>query len=183
MKKVIVVLMLGVFFFSAQGQEKSDKKLTRKERKELKRIENIEKMKIVDALVVSKHFVLEANTIKGKHGQFFSVNSSINFISVDQEKAVFQFGSAHMIGVNGVGGATVEGRINRYDVKKNEKTGSLNIVITISSSTGFYDINLDIYSEESANATVKTTSSNKRISYSGKIVSLSESRVYKGMSR
>lgn len=182
MKKVLIVLLMGFMFFSVQGQEKAGKqKLTRQEKKELRRQQDEDAKKIVDAIIEARQFVLEANLIKGKRGQTFSVSSTINFVMVDSNKAVFQFGSAHTIGVNGVGGATVEGKITRFDVNKREKSGSYFIRINISATTGFYEIRLEISSTGMADAQV-TALSNKKIGYSGRIVPLSESSVFQGMS-
>jgi len=182
MKKVLVVLLTGFMFFTVQGQEVGKKKLTRKEKKELRRQQDEDAKKIVDAIIEARQFVLEANLIKNKSGQTFSVSSTINFVMVDSNKAVFQFGSAHTIGVNGVGGATVEGKITKYDVNKREKSGSYYIRINISATTGFYEIRLDISSTGMADAQV-TALSNKKIGYSGRIIPLHESRVFQGMSR
>lgn len=182
MKQILIVLLMSMIFYSAQAQNKEDKqKLTREQKKELKIQRQEETRRVVDSIVELRQFVLEANYIKSKGGNTFSVNSTINFVVVDSVKAVFQFGSAHLVGVNGVGGVTVEGDITAYDMQKREKSGSYYIKINISASTGFYEIRLNISSGGMADAQITALSSN-RINYSGIIVPLQQSRIYKGMS-
>lgn len=52
-----------------------------------------------------------------RYGQQIRVNRMINFVAVDSANAAFQFGSASNVGVNGLGGVTIEGNITKYDVK------------------------------------------------------------------
>lgn len=182
MKKLVVMLCLGLMVFSINAQEKTKKqKLTRAEKRELRQQQEEATKQVVASIIEARQFVLEANVIKNKRGDSFPVNSSINFVKVDSAIAIFQFGSAHTIGINGVGGVTVEGRINTFEVHKREKSGSYYIRIGIAAPSGFYDIQLSISSVGTTEAQV-TALSNNRINYSGKIVPISQSHIYKGSS-
>ena len=172
---------MSAFVINIQAQDKNGK-LTREQKKELKRIQQEKEMRVIDSIIDLRQFVLEANYIKDKRGQSFAVSSTINFIMIDSAKAVFQFGSVRLIGINGLGGVTVEGNVTGYNVQKREKSNSYYIKINISASTGFYEIRLNISSGGMADAQVTALSSN-RIAYSGIIVPLQESRIFQGMSR
>jgi len=179
MRRVVILLVLSVFLINV-GNAQDKRKLTRKERKELREKLKEEKIKFVDSIIEQRKFVLEADYIMNRKGESFSVSSNINFIYIDSATAVFQFGSTYLIGVNGVGGVTVEGKIKDYQLTK-RKSGSYYIRISVSSSIGFFDINLNITSTGVADADISTMS-NKKINYSGRIKSLSQSNVYQGRS-
>ncbi len=183
MKKTALILsfILLCTITILHAQEKK-KKLTREEKKELKQQQKEEAIIATTQMIENKTFVLEADQLRDQKGGMAVVNSTINFISVNGDVAVFQFGSAHAIGYNGVGGITVEGKITSWDVTKREKTGSYYIKVNISSVSGFYGITFDISSTGMADATINTNSRHKLL-YSGMAVPLLESRVYKGQSR
>ncbi len=133
-------------------------------------------------MIENKAFVLEADVLRDRKGNSVPVNSTINFISTNGDVAIFQFGSAHSVGYNGVGGITVEGKITKWEIKKREKSGAYYIRINITSISGFYDIAFNISATGMADATINTNSRHKLL-YSGKAVPLLESRVYTGLSR
>jgi hypothetical protein len=182
MKKIIAILLLSTLFFTVAAQEKNKKKLTREEKKELRRQQKEEAEKLVTAMIESRQFVLLADNIQSRQGRTFPVSSNINFVLVDSNEAVFQFGSVRLIGINGIGGITVEGKITYYDVKKYEKSGAYYIKMTISTSTGFYDIKFNISSTGVADAEVESTMAGGGFSYLGRIVPAHQSRYYKGTS-
>lgn len=175
---MFILLLAG--FTVVQGQEEK-KKLTREERKEQRRIEQEERIKIIEQALNDTLYVLEAEYLSNRKGQRVSVVSSINFILVSKDKAVFQFGSAHTAGYNGVGGATVDGRITKYEITQRKNQSSF-VQLTISSNVGFFDITIDVGSTGNASATVHTNTRHK-LNYSGKVVPRQESNIFKGMSR
>jgi len=181
MKQFIVLLLLSSFFLTTTAQEKTKKKLTREEKKELKLKQEEKAEKLVSAMIEARQFVLLADNISTQEGLTFPVSSNINFVLVDSTKATFQFGSVSLIGINGVGGVTIDGNITYFDVKKYEKSGAYFIRMTISTSTGFYDINFNILATGIADAEV-VAMSNFRFNYSGRIVPINQSRYYKGTS-
>ena len=182
MKRTLLIMLIGLLFVTVEAQDKNSKKrLSREEKKELKRQQEEKAVKIVSAIIDDKRFILEADYIRNRYGQSLPVNSNINFVAVDSTRAIFQFGSAHTVGINGVGGVTIEGRITSFDVQKREKSGSYYIHINISATTGFYEIQLDVTSTGMASAQV-TALSRHRIEYSGRLAPLNQSRVFKGTS-
>jgi len=180
--KTTAIISLALFMlFSVQLlAQNNDKKLSRKERKELRKKEE-EKTKLeISKLLESRKFVFEADQIIDREGKTYLVNSSINFISIDSNKAVFQLGSAATIGVNGVGGVTIEGEITDFNLEKNEKNGYYYLVLKVTAKTGFYEIQLDISPLGTTKARI-TTNNYKKINYSGNILSFEQSTIYKGI--
>lgn len=182
MKKILIILISLFIVIAVQGQEKSKKqKLTREEKKELKKQQKEEAIQIVDSIISAKQFVLEANLLRGKSGQSFNVDYQLNFIKIVGDKAICQFGSATLVGENGFGGVTLDGVVKDFKANKNEKSGSYFIRMVISTTTGFYDISMDISPTGIANAII-TAISNNKITYYGSIVPLDKSSTINGIS-
>jgi len=182
MKRLVVIILLGILLFNASAQEETlSKKQKREERREIKKFEAEKNERIITKIIDDRKFVLEADYIKSKNGQTIPVTSNINFIMVDSVKAIFQFGSANTIGINGIGGVTVEGKITNFEVQKNEKAKSYYIQLNIAATGGFYDIQLIITSTGNASAQINALSQHK-LEYSGRLLPLQSSRVHKGMS-
>jgi len=180
MKSILIIITALFISISVQAQENtSNKKLTRKEKKELKKKEDEKTKKEIRLLIESNKFVFEADQIIDREGNTYAANSNINFISLDSTHVVFQLGSASLIGVNGVGGVTIEGSTSTFKVNHNEKNGYTYIIMKVESKLGFYDIQMDISPLGKTSAKI-TTSNNKRIGYSGEIVSFKDSRIYQG---
>jgi len=181
MKNTALIIFALFMLFSVQLMaQNNDEKLSRKEKKELRKKEE-EKTKLeISKLLESRKFVFEADQIIDREGKTYLANSSINFISIDSNKAVFQLGSAATIGVNGVGGITIEGDITDFKLEKNEKNGYYYLILKVAAKTGFYEIQLDISPLGTTKARI-TTSDYRKVNYSGSIVSFKQSIIYKGV--
>ncbi len=181
MKSLVIVFLSILISIPTYAQENnSNKKLTRNEKKELKKKEDEETKKEITLIVESKKFVFEADQIIDRKAMTYPANSSINFIKIDSNKAVFQLGSASTIGVNGLGGITIEGEITSFKIDKNEKNGYYYIVLKVTSKFGFFDIQFDISPLGNTNAKI-TTSDYKKIGYSGEIKSFDDSQIFQGI--
>jgi len=185
------ILIVGLFFIPLVGfaQEQTDQQVMSKEeqkqmekehRKAVRQAEEEATMKRVDSMMNQHRYVLEADYVSGKSGSRIPVSSTLNFLIVDSSEVVIQLGSLTGIGYNGVGGITVEGNITKYEMNKKEgkKGVSYNISIYIMSNIGVYDIQLWISSSGQADATVRGNTSGV-LNYSGRLMSINESRVYK----
>lgn len=84
---------------------------------------------LVDMAVRDMSFVLEADRLTVPSGTSVMVSSVINFVSVNEDKAVVQVSPLRGPGVNGVGGITVEGNI--YDVRYDTDRWG-NLILTMS---------------------------------------------------
>ena len=188
MKLIATLLLAIVFIPGAYGQD--DTRLSRDELKKLQREqrkaeqqEMLEQMKVLtETMVTQQHFVLEADYLSDKYGSRLPVQSTINFIVVDSLTGIFQFGSAMTAGYNGVGGATLEGKISNYKyVKVGKKKDSWSVSFNMMTSLGTYDFTLMITADGRADATIRGNWSGN-LNYHGYLVPLEASRIYKGQS-
>jgi len=186
MKKLVFIwflLSVSMALFSQQDEQK----MTSKEKKAKKKAEReayeAQLKQEIAMSIDSAQWVLEARMIANKTGASIQVNSTLNFVALEGETAFIQIGSNAGFGSNGVGGVSVETRVTKYEVKKNEKNGSYYIQIYTHSAAGSFTINIDCNSTgQSANATVQGNSSNQ-VRYTGELVPLHLSKVYKGHTR
>jgi len=185
MKRVIIFVLAALLALPAFTQElskKEQRQIEKELRNEQKAAEAAQQADVVSAMVEYHKFVLEANTLKDKRGTSQQVSSNINFISSDSITGVIQVGSNAYIGRNGVGGVTVDGSIAEYKYSKHEKSGSYSITYYLRTPVGSYDVRITAYPDGRADATVSSTTWGDQIRYSGYLVPIGISRVYKGMS-
>jgi len=142
---------------------------------------NREKMASLTSLMVSQQrFVLEADFLSNKTGSRVPVQAMINFIMIDSTAGTVQFGSAMSAGYNGVGGATLEGKVSNYKyVMVGKKKDSYSLSMNFMSSLGSYDITMMVNPEGYTDATIRGNWSGA-LNYHGKLVPLQLSRIYKG---
>jgi Domain of unknown function (DUF4251) len=190
MKKIVFILVmffLPVLLYSQSEQQTIDKNAQKELRKEKRKADKKaaeDSIKQVVTYMVENHrFVLEADYVAGKSGARVPVNSTINFITVDSLKAVIQLASGRGDGSNGIGGITVDGSVSRYELSKIENKKGLSYTITLYVNTllGTYDIVLWVSQNGNTSATIHGTSAGS-LSYSGTIVPLELSNVYKAHS-
>lgn len=187
MRIIAIILILAAAANTIQAQDpgaltkKEQRKLLKEERKRAAAEMEAAMAAYVDSIVNADGFILEAHTLFDRYGQSFPVQSNINFVAVDREMGVFQIGNPFYIGRNGVGGVTYEGAINSYEKTHNEKRGTYYVKFTLQTPLGHFDIDLNILSSGRADATVRGNFGGS-IRYSGDIVGLQESRIFKGSS-
>jgi hypothetical protein len=181
-KKVINIgnlfLLIGLLLISVPGYSQ-DKKLSRNERKDLRKAEMAANYNVLNTLVGSMRFVLEADYLENKYGDKVPVSPLINFIMVNASDGVLQTGSNFRIGYNGVGGITAEGTIGNFEFEKNDKSLSYNVSFNILTNLGAYDIHMTVYSDFRARASISGVTSDKLV-YTGRLEPLTKSKVYKG---
>ncbi len=188
MKRILVIILTGVVALSVYSQVenqvdgKTTKKLTKAQRMEQRRIESEETAKLVDWMVENRQFVLEANYLSNQYGERQIVSSRINFIAVDSSRITIQLASLTGIGgANGMGGVTADGTISQFKIDKvgKDKKG-YSIRIMAMTHIGHYDITFFITPGANADASI-TGNTRGKLNYHGKLVPLSVSKVYKGM--
>ena len=187
MKKILLVvlaLLVGLPGF-AQEQELT-KKEQRQLQKQLKKEQQEEQARqqaaLISLMVEYRRFVLEADRLRDKRGNTVNVPSNLNFVASDSITGVIQIGSHQYVGSNGVGGITVEGTITNYQFSRHEKSGTYTVSYNIRSSTGHYDIQMSVFPDGRADATVSSNWPG-RVNYSGYLVPPAQSRVWKGTTR
>ncbi|HEX2935632.1 MAG TPA: DUF4251 domain-containing protein [Bacteroidales bacterium] len=173
-----ILLILGLVMVTSIDAQEVDKKEKRRLEKEKREQELKKKYEATVQFVENKQFVLEANYLQDRYGNRVSVNSTINFIYVDSDEAILQIGSNSGAGYNGVGGFTIEGKINRWEMKRNDKNKNIRVNMDIMGSAGIYQVTLSISPDRQTSA-VLTSITSGRLEYSGNLVALDKSRVYK----
>ena len=179
------LLALGfclIYFNITTLLAQEEKKLTKKERKELKKQQQREQAKAILDLLYSKQWVIEAHTVFDRYNQSYQLNPTINFVGVKEDEGALQLGFDGLIGWNGVGGITVDGKITKYELKEGkEKTGpSLTMHF---SGRGMASAIISVSVTTSGQATARVNGAfGDRITFAGQLRSLDESVVYKGQS-
>jgi len=170
---------IAISGFSQEPTAREKRRLMKELKKEQEAEEAARKSEIVNWMVENHRFVLEADRLRDKYGNTSYVSSMINFLAADSVSGVIQIGSDRYVGLNGVGGITVEGRISSYEYSHNEKNGTYNIRYYLGAPTGNYDVNMVVFSDGRAQATVTSTWPGK-LNYLGYLVPPANSRVFKG---
>jgi len=128
--KIYIALLAFVLAFSSAVPvvRAQDTTLTKKERKKLEK-EKVRNEKAareaaqkenIAKLLEKKFFVFKASRLYGPQGQSYSVSPSTNFFAVIDSIVIIQLAAEPLIGLNGVGGITLEGTTYRYTFDKNE---------------------------------------------------------------
>ncbi|MGB8492711.1 MAG: DUF4251 domain-containing protein [Bacteroidales bacterium] len=170
------VLGLSLITIGARAQES---KLSRQELKEARKAQLAANFNILDSLVNSKSFVLEADFLQNRYGERIVVTPLINFIKVNRTNGTIQTGTNLGMGFNGVGGVTAEGSIGGWKVYKNPRKMTYNVEFTLMTQLGSYDISLMVNADDIATATV-TGLGPGMLTWDGHLVTLDNSRVFKG---
>jgi hypothetical protein len=193
MQNITRYLILSVLALSltiavkAQEEEKASKETIKEQKqweKEKKKLEKeMEKARLAEMtrLMIEYHrFVLEADFLSNKYGNRIPVSPTINFVRIDSTECTLQLGSAYDVGYNGVGGATVDGRVIKYEYNKTGKKGDNYLVkMTLMTALATYDVFMNATKEGFADANIRGDWS-FQLNYHGKLVPLSLSKVFKG---
>ena len=181
MKGIIHVLLLVFLGYSAMGQEtegKKSKKEEKMERKETRRLEAQENLQKANDLVRERQWVLETHTLFGRYGDSFQVNPTINFVAVEGDNCVIQLGFEHLIGWNGLGGVTFEGKVKSYRVYETTEGKGVSLRAEFFGAGRNLSMFLNV---TGVNSDIRLRGNwGGRLRMSGQIVHPDESRVYKG---
>lgn len=186
MKKLVLavtILMLGIGVHAQDTSSLSKREQKNLLKEEMQRQADKEAertAKLVDLMVKSATFVLEADMLYDRYGNSRMVQSTINFISADSTHGVLQVGSNAYLGMNGVGGVTIDGSISSYEYTINKKNSVYTISYVLRSPVGSYDIQITAQSSGRADARVSGALSGSSLRYSGRLVHPAESHVFKG---
>jgi hypothetical protein len=177
---LFILTFCGMGFAQEPELSKKEQRKLKKQMKKEMKAEEAEKQAVIVSLMVEYHrFVLEADQLRNRRGTTVNVPSTINYIACDSINGVIQIGSDRYVGLNGVGGITIEGSVVGYEYTFNEKSGSYNVSFNVRSSTGTYDVRMSVYADGRADATVSANWPGK-LNYLGNLVPPRASRVYKG---
>ena len=120
MRKMIMMLAAVLIVTVVQAQE--EKTVEKIDRKELRKQKREQRKKIYEIrkaeganLIESRDFVLKVDQISGRNAIPIIVSNDVNFIKIDGDDIVVQYGLNGRTGLNGVGGITLEGKIYEVD--------------------------------------------------------------------
>ncbi len=156
-----------------------DARLTKEEKRAARKAEREANYMIMDSLLSSRCFVLEADFLQNFFGEKVNVLSNINFVRLQGMTGVLQTGSNYRFGSNGVGGVTAEGQIGYWNLSKNPKNHTYNLRFNLLTALGPYDISMFVTSDNNANATITGTTAGT-LTWIGHLQPLNNSRVFKG---
>lgn len=165
---IILTLALLPFLSFGQSLKKSEKQLKKQDRHEA-----------LITLLESKEFVVTANQIRGRRGTSVIVNPSTNFLAFADSVGVIQIAFPNgNIGLNGLGGETVDGRVTKMVIDDRGVGKGANVRITFFGYATF-DLLLNISDSGYTNATLSGLQG-QRFTYQGDITPLEGSDIFVG---
>ncbi len=180
MRNYLFIICIFLLFDLAIAQD--TQKLSKREKKEQQQKEAESQKKAIIELLKNKAWVIEAHTVLDRYNNSFQLNPSINFVGVKGDEGALQLGFNGLIGWNGVGGVTIDGTVTKYELLEgNQKQGpSVNLRFQ---GRGVGSATISISVNTSGQATARVSGDfGERITFSGMIVSLENSTVYKSQS-
>jgi hypothetical protein len=180
MRKYLFIICFFLSYSMTQAQE--SQKLSKRERKEQNQIEAETQKKAIIELLRNQAWVIEAHTVLDRYSNSFQLNPSLNFVGVKGDEGALQLGFNGLIGWNGVGGVTIDGKVTKYELIEGKKKQVPSVSIRFQ-GRGLGSANISINVNTSGQATARVTGDfGERITFSGMLVSLENSDVYKGQS-
>lgn len=197
MKRMIYLLITSLFMVTnlAIAQESNLKseakvareaaKLAKQKAKEAEKAAEAAEEKAMfeeaKAALYAQDFVIEADRVEFKRGNFVYVTPTTNFVSLIDGKATIQltFNGPHS-GPNGIGGITVDGTPSNIKMETDKKG---NIVFSMMVQGVGVSASVSIRMADGTakcTATVSPNFNGNRMSFTGTLYPSSNSRVYKG---
>lgn len=132
-------------------------------------------------LIKEKSFTIMASTAYDEDLQTYDVDSTINFVTVNNTDILIQLVFEEVANWTRIEGITIEGEIADYQIKNIEGGGPITVVAQIASLTwGLTNVRITVFDDGMARATVDGTFG-PRITFSGKFTSIEEATVVKGI--
>ena len=185
MKKLLIGMLISFCLVaiqsrSVQAQEDAPtRKQERLDRKKAKALEFEQEKAEVARLAQERDLVLEANTLSGKFGFHATPVGANNYVLIDSADFILQTSSPAYVGQNGIGGVTIRGTIESYEVT----TSGQHVIVVIAQvntyGLGPATITLNLMGKQNCRATF-STASGIVLNLAGPGTSVSESKVYEG---
>lgn len=162
---IAIMMMLPLVAFPQKKAQKEAKKKARHEQ--------------LMNLINSKTFVLEAYALRDRYGNQIFVNTNTNFVAVADSAAVLQIAFNNgMMGRNGLGGETIDGRITRFEVNDRGPGKGARVRMTFFGITAI-DLFLDV--SDNGRADIRLSGLRGRsIQYVGDLKPLQGADIYVG---
>lgn len=193
MKKVLFVAALLSVCFSVtmnaqtKKEERAAKRAALKKEREARRaieaqMDSVAFMKAVNALKEGA-FVLEANNVTFPNGLVRFVSSTTNYIQMDNGEGIVQTAFSNFTfnpGPNGLGGVTVEGKINSPKLTT-DKDGNVYYTYSIQGVAISATVSISLTAgTDNACAQISPNFNGNNMTMTGTLLPLSESDVFQG---
>jgi hypothetical protein len=176
---LVSLFLIFVLSWISIDSSSQDNKLTRQEKKEVRKAQMAANFYLLDSLLNSRSFVLEADYLQDGYGMRVPVTSTLNFIKTDKSNGILQTGSNSNMGYNGVGGVTAEGSIGSWKIDKDSKKMMYSLKFNLLTNIGNYDIFMTVSSDNHAIATISGLGPGK-LTWEGHLETINNSRIFKG---
>ncbi len=132
---IAAIAFLMAFGLSAQNSnEGKSKKELRQERKEQRKLDREAYKEKGFDLLKEKNFVLRVDRASNaKSAKIVALLPNINFVKVAGDDVTVQFGNVSDIGMNGVGGVTYDGKLQKFEVFDRGEGKSAGVLIQYTS--------------------------------------------------
>ena len=160
---------------------KFQKRLAKRRKQQERRFAASLRHQFVKRLIEQRQFILGADFIITHAGERFTTNGTLNFVSVDSAKGCVQVGSPVGLGLNGVGGFTLDGAITRYEIKEINSNSSHRIAIEIMTRfAGLLIVTMSVDGNGNAGAVVTGGTFRGHFRFEGKLLPFSNTAVFYG---
>lgn len=191
MKKLLFLLMLGLFAFPAaetlaqtqtQTQQLTKKQLRQMKRDQRKHAREVANQATHEAALTAlkdNNWVLMASTLYGPRGQAIPVSDNTNFIQFKDNTVYVQLAFNGIAGPNGLGGITVQGTPSNIS-SQTDKYGNLTYSFYVNGTAITAQIVINLNGNGNyAQATVYPMLNNNNLTFSGTLVPTSQSGIFR----
>lgn len=177
MRRFLIVIIVFIPFVAFPQEIRSDKKLTRQEKKE-QRLQEEEAVEAkIKEMVTNSEWVLEVTALLDERNNHGFLNTPNNFVAVKQKDGVVQLMLPGMRGWNGIGGMTLRGKVENYEVKTSGK--EIYATGTIFTNQGAFTFRL--YPTIHKTKMVLSGSFNDTLTLIGNLISPGETVLFEGI--
>lgn len=177
MKQIIVCVMAAVLFASCSTLSPQEKDAAKAQQE----AQDLAWYNLAIDAVKARDFILEADRIDFRRGNFVYVQPNVNFVSLKDNRATVQLAFSHrMAGPNGIGGVTVEGLASNVKYEEDKK-GNITFSMMVQGTGISAQVMIKmVKGTNKCTATVTPNFNSNRISFSGNLYPTEESNVFKG---
>jgi|GEM_PF-1018009 len=204
MRRTGLIIALLLFGFAVLAQDyKNDKKSAKKALKEAKLQSAKESTAELIQLVESKKFIIQANNIVERNRNDLTryniykftnslvLNPNLNFVAFDGDNSTVQLSFVGLVGENGVGGVTLDGKVTKMEIRPREDGVGFRVHAVVQNKLGsdfrikggrFITMLMRVYYDGTTRIDMEDNFGD-HLSFQGYIMPLEESTVYKGIVR
>ena len=178
---LVAFLLVGTGAMFAQEDTRAARKAAKEAEKAAREAAEMQAFETAKKAIFDKDFVLEADRVEFKRGNFKYVTPSTNFVSLINGKATVQLSfDGAFAGPNGIGGITVEGTPSNVEVETDKK-GNVNCSFSVQGIGISAQVFINMSSgNNNASVSISPNFNNNNLTLNGNIVPLDQSNIFKG---